>query len=352
MSGPVRWILFPLLFSLATGGIVAAQDQPAEEPAGLRPPFHWALSEPLVRPFSRPADPCTSIKDPTVVLHDGQLHLFCTIRSEKRSHQIEYLAFDDWQRADAAPRHILTLSDGYFCAPQVFYFAPHKLWYLVYQVNEKGHRQGLQPAFSTTADLAKPDSWTRPKLMFTTDPETVKSWIDFWVICDDTHARMFFTSNDGRMWRSDAPIADFPMGWNEPTVVLRGDVFEASHTYRVKETGRYLTIIEAIGHGRRYYKAYDSDRLDGSWTPVADSWEKPFASSENLLPGARPRWTDHVSHGELLRLGSDQRMEISGNNLQFLIQGVPDDDYRGRKYGEIPWRLGLLRQRVLDKSPD
>ena len=28
--------------------------------------------------------------------------------------------------------------------------------------------------------------------------------------------------------------------------------------------------------------------------------------------------------------------------LRFLFQGVSDDDRRGKPYGEIPWRLGLL----------
>lgn len=334
---PVRFLLVWSVVS-ACGALRAA-----DEPAELRPPFRWSLSAPLVRPAERSSDRCVSIKDPTVVRHDGKWHLFCTIRSEKRTHQIEYLAFDDWKNADAAPRHVLTLNDGYFCAPQVFYYAPHKLWYLVYQVSEKGHRQGLQPAYSTTADLGDPASWTKPRLMFSRDPESVKSWIDFWVICDETHARLFFTSNDGRMWRSDALLADFPLGWNEPKIVLQGDIFEASHTYRVKETGRYLTIIEAIGHGRRYYKTYDSDRLDGEWSPLADSWERPFASSENVVPDVSPRWTDHISHGEFLRLGVDERMEISVKKLEFLIQGVRDENYRGRKYGEIPWELGLLR---------
>lgn len=322
----------------------------ADEPAELRLPFRWSLSPSLIRPVERSADPCISIKDPTVVRHNGQWHLFGTIRSEKRTHQIEYLAFDDWKSAHAAPRHVLTLNDGYFCAPQVFYYGPHKLWYLVYQVAEKGHRQGLQPVYSTTADLGDPQSWTKPKQMFSPDPENVKSWIDFWVICDETHARLFFTSNDGRMWRSDAPLEKFPLGWGGPKIVLQGDIFEASHTYRVKETGRYLTIIEAIGHGRRYYKAYGSDRLDGEWAPLADTWEQPFASSENIVPETAPAWTDHVSHGEFLRTGVDERMEVSAKDLQFLIQGGADKNYRGKKYGEIPWELGLLR--ALPKSSD
>ena len=31
-------------------------------------------------------------------------------------------------------------------------------------------------------------------------------------------------------------------------------------------------------------------------------------------------------------------------NLQFLIQGVSDKLKPGKKYGEIPWQLGLLTQ--------
>jgi hypothetical protein len=36
-------------------------------------------------------------------------------------------------------------------------------------------------------------------------------------------------------------------------------------------------------------------------------------------------------------------MEIDPANLEFLFQGVSDDERAGKKYGEIPWRLGVLR---------
>jgi hypothetical protein len=95
--------------------------------------FRWKSSPPLVAPAHRPEDPCVSVKDPTVVFHDGRWHLFCTIRSHQRTHQIEYLNFSDWKDADKAPRHVLKLHEGYFCAPQVFYFTPLKKWCLLYQ---------------------------------------------------------------------------------------------------------------------------------------------------------------------------------------------------------------------------
>ena len=95
-------------------------------PAGR---FRWTASAPLVSPALRPDDPCYSVKDPSIVRYQDRWHLFCTIRSQKRSHQIEYLSFDDWKNADAAPRHVLQLTNNYFCAPQVFYFTPHRKWY-------------------------------------------------------------------------------------------------------------------------------------------------------------------------------------------------------------------------------
>jgi hypothetical protein len=306
----------------------------------LRGDFEWAATPALVMPAERSSDPCYSVKDPSIVYFEGRWHLFCTIRSVKRSHQIEYLSFDNWQKADAAPRHVLALTNGYFCAPQVFFFEPQRKWYLIYQALDTNRPVALQPAFSITTELADPSSWTPPRFLFPRHPAGVRSWIDFWVICDEAKAHLFFTSNDGRMWRAETSLAQFPFGWSEPAVVLRADVFEASHTYRVKGTNRYLTIIESIGPGgRRYYKAYLADRLDGEWSPLATSLDKPFAAPINVRS---PAWTDSFSHGELLRDGYDQRMEVDPATWKFLFQGVKDEARAGKPYGEIPWRLGLL----------
>ena len=49
-----------------------------------------------------------------------------------------------------------------------------------------------------------------------------------------------------------------------------------------------------------------------------------------------------VSHGELLRAGSDEKLEVDPANLRFLFQGVLEKDRQGKGYGEIPWKLGLL----------
>ncbi len=328
----------------ARGQAASPAPQGAEQPTRGVPaaPFRWVTGDPVVGPARGRDDPCHAIKDPSVVFHGGRWHLFCTIRSRRRTHQIEYLSFADWANADRAERRILPLTDGYFCAPQVFYFTPQRRWYLIYQVSDRARRPALQPACSTTADPTDPASWSRPRLLFETGPEGVERWIDFWVICDDDRAHLFFTSLDGRMWRADTTRARFPHGWGRPQVVLRDDLFEASHTYRLRGQDRYLTVVEAQGSGgRRYYKAYLADRLDGAWRPLAASRETPFAAPGNVRQTGRA-WTDSFSHGELLRAGTDERLEVDPARLRFLFQGVSDRERQGRPYGEIPWRLGLL----------
>jgi len=211
--------------------------------------FKWTLGPPLLAPADRPEYPCYSVKDPSVVRYGGRWHLFCTIRGQRRSHQIEYLSFSEWDQANAAERHVLTLTEGYFCAPQVFYFRPQGRWYLVCQVSDESRKPALQPACSTSTDIADHASWTAPRLLFAEQPDNVERWIDFWVICDSDRAHLFFTSLDGRMWRSQTRLQDFPHGWSRPEVALQGDVFEASHTYRLKGLDRFLTIIEAQAGG-------------------------------------------------------------------------------------------------------
>jgi hypothetical protein len=239
---------------------------------------------------------------------------------------------------------VLSITNGYFCAPQVFYFQPHRKWNLIYQALDTNRTVALQPAYSTSSDIANPDSWTAPALLYPAHPAGVESWIDFWVICDELKAYLFFTSNNGKMWRAETPLGDFPSGWTPPVIVLRDDIFEASHTYRIKGRNQFLTLVESVAPGgRRYYKAYLAARLDGEWKPLAATLDQPFAAPSNVsAPG--PSWTDSFGHGELLRAGYDQHLEVDPHAFRFLFQGVSDHDRAGGKYSEIPWRLGLLEQ--------
>jgi len=353
-------ISWGVVVALLQGGsnVLNGQDDSgvrAERTGPLAGKFQWTTGVPVVGPWPSAAEEWISIKDPSVVRHDGRWHLFCTVRGRKRSHAIVYLSFSEWSHAAGARQYVLGCHDGYFCAPQVFYFTPHKKWYMICQAAHSSWQPHYQPAFSTCVDIGKPDSWTRLTPLFGGKPAHVKAWLDFWIICDHAKAHLFFTSLDGKMWRAETDLARFPRGWPDPVVALRGDVFEASHTYRLRGSKTYLTVIEAQhGHGWRYYKAYTAERLDGVWAPLAAGKDNAFASIRNVEQTAG-RWTDVVSHGELIRVGHDEKLEVDPTSLRFVFQGVTDRARKGKKYGEIPWRLGLLepaeRTRALPSAP-
>lgn len=327
----------------STSEASAALRAPEEAvPAGFRVPAMWEYGPPLIAPEHRDQDRSWAQKDPSVVLYGGRWHVFMTVKLPGRS-AIEYCAFEKWEQAHAARRSILRIShSNYYCAPQVFYFSPHRKWYLIYQMGVPGASK-MWVACSTTENIADPESWTRAQPILdggANDPRRLGG-LDYWIICDDRRAYLFFTSNNGKMWRMWTELADFPRYFRDCELALEAEIFEASHTYRLKGLNRYLTIVEQ--DGRRYYKAYLADRLDGPWSPVAVTAERPFAGWRNIrpAPGVEP-WTDNVSHGELIRDGCDQTLTVDPGNLRFVFQGMLDKDKSGRPYGQFPWRIGIL----------
>jgi hypothetical protein len=335
---------------LAGSASVVLADDPTVSAETPKPPFatplKWISTDVLVKPVSDEKHNIVSVKDPTIVRYNGLWHIYATAYSTSaRTWTMVYLNFKDW--ADA-PKARLTYIDvnpalrGYHCAPHLFYFSPHKKWYLIFQ--------SQQPQYCTTDDISKPETWTAPQDFFEGKPSGAPQlWIDYHIICDDTHAYLFFTGDNGCFYRSRTTIEDFPKGMSNPEIAIQGtrnNLFEASITYKVKGSEYYLTLIEALSPAR-YYRAWISDSLDGEWTPVqgADTWEAPFAGINNVAfeEGVAP-WTKDISHGELIRDGYNERMTIDPNNLQFLYQGR--DPQSGGDYSLLPYRLGLL---ILDR---
>lgn len=313
--------------------------QAATRPA-LPEQLAWRDRGELIPPPPGRTPPILAIKDPSIVRFNDRWHLYATTASEK-GWQMVYLSFKDW--ADAKDAKPFFMDDnprlkGYHCAPQVFYFEPHKKWYLIYQ--------SQHPQYSTADDLSDPTSWTAPMDFFAGKPASApKLWIDYWVVCDTTHAYLFFTGDDGKLYRSRTDLSRFPEGMSEPVIVMsdsnRFHLFEGSAHYRIKGTDQYLTIIEAIGPtGARFYRGFVADKLDGDWRPIADTWDKPFAGVNNVT-FAQPAWTADVSHGELLRDGHDQTMTIDPANLKLLYQGRAPTNEK-IDYLKLPYRLGLL----------
>ncbi|MDA0813938.1 MAG: hypothetical protein O3C21_16305, partial [Verrucomicrobia bacterium] len=81
--------------------------------------------------------------------------------------------------------------------------------------------------------LDDPAAWSKPMLIWDRSWPDCPHAIDFWIICDATHARLFFTSNN-KLWRSDTPLVGFPKGFTEPKLVMETDLFEPAPLTRSK----------------------------------------------------------------------------------------------------------------------
>ena len=250
-----------------------------------------------------------------------------------------HVSFADWKDAPKAKLFYMDNAGftGYKCAPEIFYFPPQKKWYFTFQTQP--------PVYCTSETPADPMSWTRPQPFFRSGLNL--PWIDFHFIGDGDYMYMFFTGDNGNFYRSRTTYADFPNGFSDPVVAMRGTrntVFEAGYTYKIKGVEKYLTCVEALGAGR-YFRAYMADKLDGEWYPIEgfDTVDHPFAGKANIAfeEGVQP-WSGQVSHGEMVRESNDERMILDPNNLMFLDQGIGDAENRG-DYGSLPYKLGLLR---------
>ncbi len=330
-------------------------------PGLLGKPLKWVSTAPLVVPQHDDTHFLFSIKDPTVAFIDGEWEIYATANmvmgpqaaplsqpgaarpARGGTWNMVHLSFADWK--DAPNQKLFYMDNagltGYKCAPELFYFTPQKKWYYTFQTQA--------PAFCTSETPGDPKSWTKPENFFAADlyrQYMPRLPIDYHFIGDGEHMYMFFTGDDGNFYRSRTTYAEFPKGFVKPVVAMRGTrntVFEASSTYKIKGTDKYLTIVEALGI--RYYRAYVADKLDGEWYPIEgfDTIEKPFAGKANVSfePGVEP-WSIQVSHGELIRESNDERMILDPNSLVFLYQGIGEADNKG-DYGALHYKLGLLR---------
>ena len=291
----------------------------------------WTASEPLLGP---PPGFC-AIKDPSIVKHEGVWHLFVTLRGEDRaapSHAIEHIQLKAL-KGPVLSRARLSLGPGPVCAPQILYFRPKRRWFLIFQGADANGAFG--PRWSAAESIEGPWSWPRP--LYAQRPAGLdRLWLDFWVIADAERSFLFFTACNGNLWRAATSNALFPEGFGEPQLALRDDLFEAGHIFGLPQGG-YLAMIEARARpfGRRYFKAYRAERLDGAWR----EGPSPFASPKNVR-GAR--WTRCFSHGELLRASPDERALIDPARCGLLFQGVAPLDRLMRPYARRRWRLGLL----------
>jgi endo-1,4-beta-xylanase len=330
----------------------SASTSPSASPTGgvggrLPASFHWSDQGALMSAKPASGHSVVSVKDPSIVRYNGQWLVYATTADTSGAWSIEYTHFADFSQAASAPQYYLSdnpnLGSRYMAAPQLFYFAPKNKWYLVFQ-------QG-PPAFSTNSDPTQPQNWSAPTNFFASDPPTVTQqghgWLDFFVTCDTANCYLFGADDAGDIFRAQTTLANFPNGFGNTVVVLHdgsGTVFEGTAVYKVKGADTYLMLVEGFNSaGRRMYRAWTSTSLSGTWTPYATNETSPFAATANTTFPAG-QWTNDISHGELIRTGYDQNLEIDPCHLQFLFQGLDPSSDDGRPYAQLPWKLGLLTQ--------
>lgn len=320
----------------ATGG-QSAVGTPSAGAGGCGVPtsFKWTASPPLISPRSG----ALSIKDPSIVYFEDKWHIMATDYASE--YNMVYLNFADFGAADSATKTLAATNpnlSGYKCAPQLFYFAPQELWYLIYQTQT--------PAYSTSTNPSDVNSWSAKQDFWSSHPSLITNsntgGIDYWVICDDDNCYMFYSADNGELYRASTPKTSFPNGFTNHTKVMGSTsnpnaLFEACNVYQMKGTGKYLLLVEAIGSTGRYFRSWTADKLDGTWTALADTMANSFASTRNVT-GAE--WSnDGISHGEMLRDGYDEYMTVDTCNLRFLFQGRTK---QGPSYNENEYSLGVL----------
>ncbi len=289
---------------------------------------NWTAGERLILHNQASPYDYYAAKDPTIVYAGGKYHVFYTGANKSGGWQMLYTSASSLSGLKTAKRSYMSkIGEGYFCAPQVFYFEPKKTWFLVYQDGKYG------AAYATTTNIADPNSWSGPKSFGISGN---MGW-DYYVICDNNNCYMYNSPSDNshKIFIRKTTVAKFPAGWSSPSVSIT-DTFEGAHVYKSQADGKYYLLVEDQKDGR-YYELWKSSSAGGPWTKVNEKW----AYRGNLTKYSADKWTTNVSHGELIRAGANQKLEIKDiNAVDFLIQGTTN--LTASSYQQILWDIGVI----------
>ncbi len=286
----------------------------------------------------------TAVKDPSIVYYRGYWHLFYTSRGRER-YGLGYARAGSIEELQVASRYDLSYLDTAYCAaPQVFYFEPQKMWYLIYQ-NRGGN---YLPVYSTNRDLFAHRKWSTSRALIENNDNRRK--IDFWIICDSLEAHLFYADNDSKIYRMSTGLDSFPKGFSGPEIAVElrrqsYEVHEAAHVYTLEGPDGYLMIAECIrpgeeGYIQRFITALRATELTGGWHPVSDLKDGVFADEKNVFFG-RNRWTFNLSHPELIRTNYNQTPQVDPQKMRMMVQGLPPET-KIMPYPQYPWCLGII----------
>ena len=266
---------------------------------------------------------------------------FYTARG-KEEYTIGYVAADSLQHLQTAPRYKLKNLGGrtsaYAAAPQVFYFKPQKTWYLIFQTRDSNY----QPVYSTTKTIELPDSWSQPLPLIKKEDKT--KWIDFWILCDNKTAYMYYTRGHKDVYVMSTSMNAFPNGFSNARKVF-SPVHESVHVYKVSGIKKYHMFYElSETNGLRHFGLATAEQPLGPWKIKNNH----YAMKNNLTyTDPATKWTEEVSHGELLRSNYDQNLEYNPDKTTFLIQGLLEKDHKG-SYENLPWKLGFIQKIITE----
>jgi hypothetical protein len=291
--------------------------------------YRWSSTGPL----AQPQNGALAVKDFTTAKINGQNLVYATTSDGKAWGATMFSPFTNWSDMGTATQSKVS---GSVIAPELFYLSTKNIWVMA----SNGWDTAWPFTYRTSTDPTNPNSWSAPQPLFT-GSLPVGGPIDPTLIADDQNMYLFFANDKGGIFKSTMPLANFPSSFGSSYETVMSDteerLFEAPEVYKVQGQNQYLMIVEARGANGRYFRSFTTPSLKDKWTEQAGTESNPFAGKANT----NQTWTNDISHGDMIRVNSDQTMTIDPCNLQFLYQGrSPSSD--GTDYLSLPYRPGLL----------